>query len=290
MIPINFSDKRALVTGVGDSSGFAWAIAKYLNAAGAKIVLAVQPNRMGIVQKLLVRYGRKSLQLPDPPGGELRVEKVVPCDVSYDNYDSIDERGWEISRLKDRSIDFSIAGAAQALEDKKFDMLIHSVAFSPEIMKPLNETSRQAYLTSMNVSAYSLSALCQAFAPHIHRRKASIVGLTYLGGERVAPLYGGGMASAKAALQIDCRQLAYALGAKKHRVNLISAGAYPSRAGKAVPELQKFLRSSARRTPLRRNINRDEVAAAALFLCSPLATGITGEILFVDGGYNTMAI
>lgn len=289
MIPINLSGKRALVTGVGDDGGFAWVIAKYLNAAGAAIVLAVQPNRKGIVEKLLARSGQDTLKLPDPPGGEFQVEQLVPCDISYDTLESIDEEAWQASRLKDRSVDFSLAGAAKALEGKPIDVIIHAIAFSPEIMNPLVQTSRKAYLTALNVSAYSLAALCRTFSPLMEGRKASVVGLTYLGGDRVAPLYGGGMSSAKAALQIDCKQLAWSLGPKGHRVNLISAGAYPTRAGKAIPEFDKFLELGAQKAPLRRNITREEVAAGTLFLCSDLASGITGEILFVDAGYNTMA-
>lgn len=290
MIPIDLTGKRALVTGVGDADGFAWMIAKYLRAAGAQIVLGVQPNRMGIVQKLLDRKGSEPLALPQSSGGELEVECMVACDVMYDDRASIDEKGWEMSRLKDRSVDFSLAGSASALAGAPLDILIHAVAFSPEIMNPLIGTSRGAYLTAMSISAYSLAGMCRAFGPLLEGRQASVVGLTYLGGERVAPLYGGGMASAKAALQIDCKQLAYDLGPKGHRVNLVSAGAFPTRAGRAIPGFKEFLDLAAQKAPLRRNISREEVASATLFLCSPLASGITGEVVFVDCGYHAMAI
>ncbi len=287
MISIDLSGKRALVTGVGDDGGFAWVIAKYLNAAGADIALAVQPNRKGIVNKLLARSGQETLQLPG--GGDFTVEEVLPCDISYDTIDDIDEDGWKASRLKDRSIDFSLAGAAKVLEGKPVDIIIHAIAFSPEIMNNLVETSRKAYLTALNISAYSLAALCRTFAPHMEGRNGAVVGLTYLGGDRVAPLYGGGMSSAKAALQIDCKQLAYAMGPNGHRVNLVSAGAYPTRAGKAIPEFEKFIEMGAAKAPLQRNITREEVASATLFLCSDLASGVTGEVLFADAGYNVMA-
>lgn len=290
MIPIDLGGRRAFVTGVGDADGFAWMIAKYLQAAGAHIVLGVQPNRMGIVQKLLERKGSEPMALPQPPGGEFCVERVIACDVMYDDRASIDEKGWELSRLKDRSVDFSLAGASASLSGVPMDILIHAVAFSPEIMNPLIGTSRGAYLTAMSISAYSLAALCRSFSPHLDGRNAAVVGLTYLGGERVAPLYGGGMASAKAALQIDCKQLAHDLGPKGHRVNLISAGAFPTRAGRAIPGFKEFLDIAAQKAPLHRNISREEVASAVLFLCSPLASGITGEVLFVDCGYHAMAI
>ncbi len=290
MLPIDLTGKRALVTGVGDDSGFAWTITKYLNAAGADIVLAAQPNRMGILERLIVRTGKETLQLPEPPGGELKVEKILPLDVTYDNLDNVTDEDWDRAKIKGKDIDFSLAGAAKALEGKPIDIIIHAVAFAPEIMSNLLETSRQGYLTAMSISAYSLPALCRTFLPNMEGRNGSVVGLTYLGGDRVALLYGGGMSSAKAALQIDCKQLASAMGPKGHRVNLISAGAFPSRAGKAIPQFEKFLEIGAAKSPLQRNITREEVAATAAFLCCDLASGITGEVMFVDGGYNVMAI
>jgi enoyl-[acyl-carrier protein] reductase I len=290
MLPIDLSGKRALVTGVGDDSGFAWMITKYLNAAGADIVLAAQPNRMGILERLLVRTGKEVLQLPGPQGGELKVEEILPLDVTYDNLDDVTDEDWARAKIKDKDVDFSLAGAAKALEGKPIDIVVHAVAFAPEIMNNLLETSRKGYLMAMDISSYSLAALCRTFLPNMEGRNGSVVGLTYLGGDRVAQLYGGGMASAKAALQIDCKQLAAAMGPQGHRVNLVSAGAYPSRAGKAIPEFEKFLEIGASKAPLLRNITREEVAAATAFLCCDLASGITGEVMFVDAGYNVMAI
>ena len=289
MLPIDLSGKRALVTGVGDDSGFAWTITKYLNAAGADIVLAAQPNRMGILKRLLVRVTKETMQLPKPPGGVLEIEEVLPLDVSYDNLDNVTDEDWARAKIKNKDVDFSLAGATKALEGKPIDIIVHAVAFAPEIMKNLLETSRKGYLIAMDVSSYSLSALCRTFLPNMEGHNGSVVGLTYLGGDRVAPLYGGGMGSAKAALQIDCKQLASAMGPKGHRVNLVSAGAYPSRAGRAIPEFVRFLDIGAAKSPLQRNITREEVAAATAFLCCDLASGITGEVMYVDAGYNVMA-
>ena len=153
-------------------------------------------------------------------------------------------------------------------------------------------TTRKAYLTALSISSYSLTALLHAAEPLMENRPdgAAAVGLTYLGGDRVVPHYGGGMSTAKAALQIDAKQLAHNLGPKKIRVNLISAGPYASRAARAIGDIDKMIQYAAERSPLQRGIEPEEVANAAAFLCSPLASGITGEVLYVDCGYNTMGL
>ena len=172
------------------------------------------------------------------------------------------------------------------------DVLIHSIAFSPEIKNKAMDTSRSAYLTALSISAYSLTALLRAAAAVMENRprRAAAVGLTYLGGDRVVPHYGGGMSTAKAALQIDAKQLASNLGPKKIRVNLISAGPYASRAARAIGDIDKMIQYAAERSPLQRGIEAEEVANAAVFLCSPLASAITGEVLYVDCGYNVMGL
>src|SRR5215475_10165084 len=118
----------------------------------------------------------------------------------------------------------------------------------------------------------------------------SAVGLTYLGGERVVPHYGGGMSTAKAALEMDAKQIAHNVGRQKIRVNLISAGPYASLAAKGIGDIEQMKSYAAEKSPLPRPITAEEVANAAAFLCSPLASGITGEVLFVDCGYNTMGV
>src|SRR6185503_5836521 len=118
----------------------------------------------------------------------------------------------------------------------------------------------------------------------------SVVGLTYLGGERVVPHYGGGMSTAKSALQIDAKQLASNLGPKNIRVNVISAGPYASRAARSIGDIQQMIDYAAQRSPLPRGITPEEVANTTAFLCSPLASGITGHVLYVDCGYNVMGL
>jgi enoyl-[acyl-carrier protein] reductase I len=293
MIPIDFSGKVALVTGVGDNESFAWFIAKTLQAAGAKIVLACHPRMVGIVESFLSRpQDAESRQLPYG-GGEFKPEKVLPCDVSYDTMADVPENV-RTDRRYAKFADFSIQGTVEAV-GKEFggiDIVIHSVAFSREIMKRAVETSRAAYYEALGISAYSLTSLLRAAEPYMANRPggASAVGLTYLGGERVVPYYGGGMSTAKAALQIDAKQLAQNLGGKNIRVNLISAGPYASRAARSIRpgEFEKSVEYAAVRSPLPRPIKPEEVADATVFLCSPLASAVTGQILYVDCGYNTM--
>jgi enoyl-[acyl-carrier protein] reductase I len=142
----------------------------------------------------------------------------------------------------------------------------------------------------MSISSYSLIALTRALLPKMPEG-ASVVGLTYVGGERVVPHYGGGMATSKAALQIDAKQLAFNVGREKGvRVNLISAGPYASLAAKGIGDIEAMKAHAAEKSPLPRPITAEEVANAAVFLCSPLASGITGEVLFVDCGYNVMGV
>jgi enoyl-[acyl-carrier protein] reductase I len=293
MIPIDFTGKVALVTGVGDNESFAWFISKALKAAGAKIVLACHPRMVGIVESILSRQqDAESRQLPYG-GGELNVEKILPCDASYDTMADVPEAVRNDRRYA-KFPEYSIQGTVDAV-GKEFggiDIIIHSIAFSKEIMKRAVETSRGAYYEALGISAYSLTSLLRAAEPYMANRPggASAVGLTYLGGERVVPYYGGGMSTAKAALQIDCKQLAQNLGSKNIRVNLISAGPYASRAARSIRpgEFEKSVEYAAVRSPLPRPISPEEVANATVFLCSPLASAVTGQILYVDNGYNVM--
>jgi enoyl-[acyl-carrier protein] reductase I len=292
MIPIDLSGKVALVTGVADNEGFAWAISKALQAAGARIVLSSHPRVMGIVESILTRdLDAESRVLPFG-AGNLKVEKLLPCDVSFDTMDDVDEKT-RTDRRYAKFADYSIKGVMDimAKDYGQIDILIHSVAFSPEIKNHLWQTSRKAYMTALSVSAYSLTGLLRAAAPLMENRGASALGLTYLGGERVVPHYGGGMATAKAALQIDAKQLALNLGRKGGiRVNLISAGPYASRAARAIGDIKQMIDHAVERSPLPRPIEAEEVANTAAFLCSPLASAITGQIVYVDCGYNIMGV
>ena len=295
MIPIDFTGKVALVTGVGDNDSFAWYIAKALQAAGAKLVFACHPRVVGIVESFLSRDAdRDSRQLPYG-GGELKPEKVFACDASYDTMDDVpaEVKG---DRRYAKFADYSIQGTIDAV-GKEFggiDILIHSIAFSREITKSAKDTSRKGYMEALGISAYSLTSMLRAAEPYMTGREggACAVGLTYLGGEKVVPYYGGGMSTAKAALQIDAAQLASALGPKNIRVNLISAGPYASRAARSIRpgEMEKSIEYAASRSPLPRPIDPEEVANATVFLCSPLASAITAQVLYVDCGYNVMGV
>lgn len=292
MIPIDLSGKVALVTGVGDNEGFAWFISKALNAAGAKIVLASHPRVVGIVESFLTRdMDAESRKLST--GGELKVEKVYALDARFDTMADVDET----TRNDKRWAKHSIYAIKEVVEDVGqtfggIDIIIHAMAFSREITKPHLETSRSAYFEALGISAFSYTSLIRYARPFMANRPggASAVGLTYIGGSRVVPHYGGGMSTAKAALQLETQEVAWSVGPDNIRVNLISAGPYKSRAMKAIKpgEADRMVDYAAERSPLRRPITPEEVADSTVFLCSPLASGITGHILYVDAGYNVM--
>jgi enoyl-[acyl-carrier protein] reductase I len=296
MIPIDLSGKVALVTGVGDNESFAWFIAKTLQAAGARLLFAVHPRMIRIVEGFLggdAPDDVASRALPD--GGSLSVEKLLPCDVSYDRMADVPEavrNDRRYKRVEEQHGDYSIEGLMKTVKESHggIDILIHSVAFAPEIKSKLIDTTRAGYWTALSISAYSLTGLVRAALPLMEGRPdgASVVGLTYLGGARVVPHYGGGMSTAKAALEIDAKQLAHNVGGKNVRVNLISAGPYASRAAKGIGDIQQMIDYAAQRSPLPRGITPQEVANTTAFLCSPLASGITGHVLYVDCGYNVM--
>jgi enoyl-[acyl-carrier protein] reductase I len=299
MISLDLSGKLALVTGVGDNESFAWFIAKALQAAGARLVFAVHPRMIRIVEGILGSDNPDDIASRVLPygAGNLKVEKVLPCDVSYDTMDDVPQEirsDRRYHRIEEQYGDYSITGLMKAVGGAYggIDALIHSVAFAPEIKNKLIDTTRKGYWTAVSISAYSLVGLTRAALPYMENRPggAAILGLTYLGGDRVVPHYGGGMSTAKAALQIDAQQLAHNVGAKKVRVNLISAGPYASRAARGIGDIQQMINYAAERSPLPRGIEPQEVANAAVFLCSPLASGITGEVLYVDCGYNVMGL
>lgn len=299
MIPLDLSGKVALVTGVGDNESFAWHIAKCLQAAGARIVLAVHPRMLRIVEGFLTSDKADDVESRLLPYGKgtFTVEKVYPCDVAYDTLTDVPEAtrtDRRYQRIEQEHGDYSIQGMVQKVKESHgvVDMLLHSVAFAPEIKSKLVDTTRSGYWTAISISAYSLIGLVRAALPLMENRPdgASVVGLTYLGGDRVVPHYGGGMSTAKAALQIDAKQLAHNVGTKGVRVNLISAGPYASRAAKAIGDIQDMIDYAAKRSPLPRGITPEEVANTTVFLCSPLASAITGHVIYVDCGYNTMGL
>ena len=287
MIPVDLSGKVAFITGVADDVGFAWHIAKYLQAAGAEVILASHPRVVTIVERFLARDKSAESRVLPFGRGELRPRALLGCDVIY--YTAADMPA-SLREEKGYDVDVSIAGCFAKVREltPHLDIVIHSVAFSPEIAKPLPEVSRQGWLTAQSVSAYSLTALYRAAEPFMRGRNASMVGLSYLASERAVPFYGGGMSAAKASLESDARQLAWFAGAQGHRVNIISAGPYASRAARSIGDIGKMIDETAEKSPLRRAIEAEDVAKTVLYLCSDLSTNVTGSIVYVDAGYHAM--
>jgi enoyl-[acyl-carrier protein] reductase I len=299
MIPIDLSGKTALITGVGDNESFAWFIAKALQAAGARLVLAVYPRMIRIVEGFLTGDSPDDVESRKLPygAGTLTVDKLLPCDAAFDSLADVPEavrNDRRFKRVEEQFGDYSIEGLMKSVKESHggIDILIHSVGMAPEIKSKLVDTTRSGYWTAISISAYSLVGLVRAGLPLMENRPdgASVVGMTYLGGERVVPHYGGGMSTAKAALEIDAKQLAHNVGSKGIRVNLISAGPYASRAAKGIGDIHQMIDYAAQRSPLPRGITPQEVANTAVFLCSPLASGITAHVLYVDCGYNVMGV
>ncbi|MCA1826093.1 MAG: enoyl-[acyl-carrier-protein] reductase [Myxococcales bacterium] len=292
MLAIDLKGKRALVAGVADDAGFGFAIAKALAEADASIVLGTWPPAMNIFETLL-RRGKidESRKLSD--GRMLEFEKIYPLDAAFDTMADVPEEIRNNKRYTERG-DFSVQGMADSIRkdfgDKAIDVVVHSLANGPEVKKPLLETSRSGYLAAVSVSAYSLVSLLQRLGP-LMRPGSSAISLTYMASERVVPGYGGGMSSAKAALESDTRLLAYEAGRKLGiRVNTISAGPLASRAASAIGLIEKMVAYYKEHSPLAQELAAEEVGNVAAFLCSPLASGITGATVYVDKGYHSMGI
>jgi enoyl-[acyl-carrier protein] reductase I len=290
MLPIDLSGRRAFIAGVADDGGFGFAIAKALAEAGATITVGTWPPALNIFTTLL-RRGKLDDARKLSDGRMLEFEKIVPLDAAFDVLEDAPEDVRESNRYKDKG-DFSIAGAAKLLAaelgDKPLDIVVHALANGSEVKKPLIETSRKGYLEAVGVSAYSMISMLRTFAP-LMRPKASFLSLTYMAGERVIPGYGGGMSSAKAALESDTRTLAFEAG-RLHgfRVNTISAGPFASRAASAIGIIQTMIEYCTQNSPLPEALTAEEVGNTAAFLLSPLASGITGTTVYVDKGYHTM--
>ncbi|HLV33505.1 MAG TPA: enoyl-[acyl-carrier-protein] reductase [Spirillospora sp.] len=292
MLTIDLTGKRALVAGVADDVAYGFAIARALAEAGASVVVGTWPPALNIFLKLLER-GKidEARRLSD--GRMLEFERIYPLDVMFDTLDDAPQAIRTNKRYADVS-DFSIAGLVNRITadfgEQPLDMVVHSIANGPEVQKPLIETSRQGYLSAVSASTYSMVALVQRFAPLL-RPGGAFLSLTYMASERVVPGYGGGMSSAKAALESDTRTLAYEAGRRYGvRVNCISAGPLASRAARAIGEIDRMVDYVAANAPLTEPLQAGEVANAAAFLLSPLASGITGTVVYVDKGYHSMGM
>jgi enoyl-[acyl-carrier protein] reductase I len=245
----------AVVFGVANKRSIAWSIAQGLHEAGAKLAVTYQNERMGLEAKDMI------LALP---GAE-----AFQCDVSNDA--EIDNL---FVQLKERY--------------GKLHVLVHSVAFAPasELTGDFVNTTREGFRIAHDVSVYSLIAVSRAAAP-LMDDGGSIITMSYFGAEKVVPHYNV-MAVAKAALECTVRYLAYDLGKKKIRVNAISAGPINTLAARGISGFGDMRKSHAERAPLQRNVDVKEVGSTGVFLASDASSGITGEVIYVDCGYNIM--
>lgn len=290
MLPIDLTGKRAFVAGVADDQGYGWAIVRALAQAGASICVGTWPPVLKIFKMSLER-GKLDLSLPG--GGEIEFEKIYPMDAVFDTPDDVPENVRNSKRYRDLS-GYTIQGVADSLKqdfgDTCLDVVVHSLANGPEVQSALVDTSRAGYLAAVSASAYSMVGMVQRFGP-LMRENGSLVSLTYLAAERVIPGYGGGMSSAKAALESDTRTLAFEAGRRWGiRVNTISAGPLASRAARAIGSINDMVDYYGANSALSGVNTSDNVGNAAAFLCSPLGAAITGETLHVDMGYHAMGM
>ncbi len=292
MLAIDLTGRRALVAGVADDGGYGFAIAKALAEAGATVCVGTWPPALGIFRTLLER-GKMDASRTLSDGSLLTFERIYPLDAAFDALDDAPPEVRTNKRYKDVG-DFSIGGLAAHLVadfgDHPLDIIVHSLANGPEVKRPLLETSRAGYVAALSVSAYSLVAMVAHLGPLL-RPGGSVLSITYMASERVIPGYGGGMSSAKAALESDTRVLAFEAGrAFGARVNTISAGPYASRAASAIGIIDRMVAYCAVNSPLPEPVRPQEIGATAAFLASPLAAGITGATIYVDKGYHAMGM
>ncbi|MDQ2937799.1 MAG: enoyl-ACP reductase [Acidobacteriota bacterium] len=251
-------NKFGIIFGVANKRSIAWATAQALHGAGARLAFTYQGERL--------KENVESLTSEAMPGSLL-----LPCDVT--KQEEVDETfkrvGKEFSRL---------------------DFLIHSIAYAPReaLGGEYLETSREAFLTALEISAYSLVQLARAATP-LMTEGGSIVCMSYYGAEKVVAGYNV-MGVAKAALEASTRYLANDLGPRNIRINAISAGPIQTLSARGVSDFSTMLKHHSERAPLRRNVEAREVGNAALFLCSSMSSAITGEVMYVDCGYNIMGI
>ena len=247
--------RTALVLGVANKRSIAWAIAQQMQHAGAQLAITYQNERLK--------------QEADDLIAALPNSQAFQCDVSSDE---------------------DIAHLFEGLKERygKLDALVHSVAFAPaeDLKGEFVETSREGFRVALDISVYSLIAVARAVRS-LMTDGGSIITMTYYGAEKVVPKYNV-MGVAKAALEASVRYLAYDLGKNKIRVNAISAGPIKTLAARGISGFGEMLKEQAERAPLRRNVDVNEVATTAVFLASDAATGITGETIYVDCGYNIM--
>jgi enoyl-[acyl-carrier protein] reductase I len=251
--------KRALIVGVASPRSIAWGIAKAMHAQGAELAFTYQ------TEKLKSRV--------DAIAAECGSDIVMPCDVAFD--EQIDAVFSELAKHWDY-----------------YDILVHSVGFAPRDQLAgdyLDCVTREGFAIAHDISSYSFAALAKAGRPLMEGRNGALLTLTYMGSERSMPSYNV-MGLAKASLEANVRYMAQSLGPQGHRVNAISAGPIKTLAASGIGSFRKMLDHVERTAPMRRTITPEEVGNVAAFLCSDLASGVTGEITFVDSGYNILGM
>jgi enoyl-[acyl-carrier protein] reductase I len=257
---LDLTGKNALVTGIANNRSIAWGIAQQLHAAGATLGVTYLPDEKGKMEK-------KVQDLVEP----LTPSLFLPCNVQNDE---------------------QVEAAFEAVKETwgRLDVLIHCLAFAnrDDLIGEFSSVSRAGFQTALDISAYSLVSLARAAKP-LMTEGGSIVTLTYLGGVRVVPNYNV-MGIAKAALEMNVRYLAAELGPNRIRVNGISAGPIRTLASSAIGGILDMIHHVEDVAPLRRTVTQEEVGNAAVFLCSELSSGVTGQILYVDSGYNIMGM
>ena len=251
--------KRAVIVGLASNRSIAWGIARALRSQGAELAFNYQTERLrGRVRRM---------------AGDVDSDIVLPLDVSDDT---------QIDNFFD----------ALAAHWDGFDILVHSVAYAPADQltgRYLDAVDREGFNTAHDISSYSFAALAKAGRPMMLGRQAALLTLSYLGAKRALPSYNV-MGLAKASLEANVRFMAYDMGPDGIRVNAISAGPIRTLAASGIKGLRQMLAHVSEAAPLRRNVTTDDVGNAASFLVSDLAAGITGEVLYVDAGYNIVGM
>lgn len=287
---MNLKGKKAFIAGIGDDQGYGWAIAKALAEAGCEILIGTWAPIVKIfTQSWNTGKFDASRKLSD--GSLMSYSKLYPIDATFDTPEEVPQEIKENKRYVQYE-GYTVSEVAKQIEKDygKIDFIVHSLANGPEVKKPLLETSRQGYLAAISSSAYSFVSMVKYFGPIIHP-KGGAINLTYMASERAVPGYGGGMSSAKAALESDTRTLAWEAGRKWGlRINSISAGALGSRAARAIGFIGAMIEYAHSNAPLQKDLKAEEIGNTAAFLLSPLASAITGVTLYVDNGMHAMGV
>ena len=290
MLSIDLRGKKAFIAGIGDDQGYGFAIAKALAEAGAEIIIGTWTPIVKIFTNSW-SMGKFDESRMLSNGKLMDYLKVYSLDAAFDTPSDVPQEIKDNKRYQDVS-GYTISEVAAAVQADfgHIDILVHALANGPEVKKPLLETSRAGYLAAQSASSYSFVSLLAHFGPVI-TKGGSVLSLTYMASEKAVPGYGGGMSSAKAALESDTKTLAWEAGRKWGiRINTISAGPLRSRAARAIGFIDNMIEYSKANAPLIKELEAEEIANTSAFLLSPLASAITGSIVYVDNGLHSMGV